>query len=1367
MSALKPEVDSTHDLGTTALRWRNLFVDGITVTDDITVAGNLTVTGATTTVTTTDLQVSDRLISLGTGSTATTSHDIGFIGRHVGSTITAGSFVTGRKYRIKTAGSTTFTDVGAADNSVGTEFVATGAGAGTGTADEVVHVGLFNDRSASKFRLFSTGAELDGGTPATTIDPTHASYSASTLIVLDLEATQDLAVTRDSTIGGTLGVTGVATLGDALNVSGLASLDGGIDVDGAFTVANTTGHIATSGDLTINTTKFVVTGASGNLAINTDKFTVAGATGNTLVAGSLHVDGGATVNSLVVEDLINNRVLIAGAGGEVEDSASLTFDGTTLTVTGAADITTNVDIGGTLDADGAATLGSTLGVSGATTLNSTLAVTGLANLDGGIEVDNGGNKFTVASATGNTAIAGTLDVDGDTDLDAVSISETLGVTGATTLSSTLAVTGATTLSDTLGVTGATTLTTLTTSGISSLRSDVKVGADESGNNAKVTIASATGNLSSDGSGSFGTTLGVTGATTLGNTLGVTGATTLGGTLAVTGLASLNAGIAVDTDKFTVADATGNTVIAGTLALTGAGTFTADLLPSADGGADLGADLTRWGHVYTDALDVTGASDLDGALDVAGATTLSSTLGVTGATTLSSTLGVTGATTLSDTLGVSGAATLSSTLGVTGLANLNGGIEVDNGGNKFTVDTSGNINSSGNLVLAGNLTVNGVTTTVNSTTVTIDDPVFTLGGDAAPGSDDDKDRGIEFRWHTEGAGGEAKVGFFGFDDSEGKFTFIPQATNTAEVFSGNVGDVKFGGGTFTSLDCGTISPSSGDLTISASGNVIIDDVFNVTGATTLSSTLGVTGATTLGSTLAVAGLASLNAGIAVDTNKFTVADATGDTVIAGTLDVAGNTDLDVLNVAGAATLSSTLGVTGATTLSDTLGVSGATTLSSTLAVVGLASLNAGIAVDTNKFTVADTTGDTAIAGTLDVAGLASLDGGIDVDGAFTVADSTGNIATTGTLDVGGLASLDGGIDVDGAFTVADTSGNIATTGSLHVDAGATVNSLIVEDLTNDRVLIAGVSSEVEDSANLTFDGTTLTATDIHISNSTASSSSITGALTVAGGAGIADDLYVGDTLSAGGDITINGTTAVNTGDNDKLLIKHKSSATIDTAIQVVVNDAEEATGLSRFKVDSSGNVTMSGTLTVSNSITSSAGQLQIADSLVALNSGATADVDIGVYGKDSSNKYLGLIYDTSLTTPRFRLYHQLATEPTTNSVSFGSGEAAILEVGGLTTDGAITHSVTETTSGAYVVDNDQSDYIINATHGVTLLADGVAAPAGRELLIVNTSGSAINVTTNDTANLYVGGSATGLGSGHSLAANSSLKIVGVGGHWYAI
>jgi len=92
-----------------------------------------------------------------------------------------------------------------------------------------------------------------------------------------------------------------------------------------------------------------------------------------------------------------------------------------------------------------------------------------------------------------------------------------------------------------------------------------------------------------------------------------------------------------------------------------------------------------------------------------------------------------------------------------------------------------------LVIKGDLQVEGTTTTVDSTTVTIEDPIFTLGGEALTG-DDDKDRGIEFKYHN---GTSAKVGFFGYDDSAGKFTFIADATNSSEVFSGSAGDVAFG------------------------------------------------------------------------------------------------------------------------------------------------------------------------------------------------------------------------------------------------------------------------------------------------------------------------------------------------------------------------------------------------------------------------------------------------------------------------------------------------------------------------------------------------------------------------------------------------
>lgn len=53
--------------------------------------------------------------------------------KQITSVITAGAFVVGTTYKILTIGTTDFTLVGAASNTVGEIFVATGVGAGTGT----------------------------------------------------------------------------------------------------------------------------------------------------------------------------------------------------------------------------------------------------------------------------------------------------------------------------------------------------------------------------------------------------------------------------------------------------------------------------------------------------------------------------------------------------------------------------------------------------------------------------------------------------------------------------------------------------------------------------------------------------------------------------------------------------------------------------------------------------------------------------------------------------------------------------------------------------------------------------------------------------------------------------------------------------------------------------------------------------------------------------------------------------------------------------------------------------------------------------------------------------------------------------------
>jgi hypothetical protein len=110
----------------------------------------------------------------------------------------------------------------------------------------------------------------------------------------------------------------------------------------------------------------------------------------------------------------------------------------------------------------------------------------------------------------------------------------------------------------------------------------------------------------------------------------------------------------------------------------------------------------------------------------------------------------------------------------------------------TISTSGNGTVGGNLTVTGNLTVNGTTTTVNSDTMTVDDPVIILGtsgGVPIAATDGGKDRGIAFNYFADSAG---RTGFFGYDASANEFVFLNRATVTNDVAAGlSFGNVRIG------------------------------------------------------------------------------------------------------------------------------------------------------------------------------------------------------------------------------------------------------------------------------------------------------------------------------------------------------------------------------------------------------------------------------------------------------------------------------------------------------------------------------------------------------------------------------------------------
>ena len=208
----------------------------------------------------------------------------------------------------------------------------------------------------------------------------------------------------------------------------------------------------------------------------------------------------------------------------------------------------------------------------------------------------------------------------------------------------------------------------------------------------------------------------------------------------------------------------------------AGTVVASKAVVVDSNKDIASfrNVTLTGELDAATLDLSGSADIDGSLDVDGTTNLDNTdidgsLTVDGAVDINATTFDIDAT---DDIDID----TSDTTGGIAIGTATSGVPISLG--HTTSETTVN----DNLTVTGNLTVSGTTVTVNSTTVSVADPVFELG---ASGSDDNLDRGIKMKYNASGA----KFAFMGYDDSDGKFAMIPDASDSSSVFSGAKGTLK--------------------------------------------------------------------------------------------------------------------------------------------------------------------------------------------------------------------------------------------------------------------------------------------------------------------------------------------------------------------------------------------------------------------------------------------------------------------------------------------------------------------------------------------------------------------------------------------------
>ena len=143
-----------------------------------------------------------------------------------------------------------------------------------------------------------------------------------------------------------------------------------------------------------------------------------------------------------------------------------------------------------------------------------------------------------------------------------------------------------------------------------------------------------------------------------------------------------------------------------------------------------------------------------------------------------------------------------------------------GANSAAAGTFTTVDTSGNVTVGGNLIVNGSTTTIESTTLSIEDPLLILAKNNSGGNANTYDQGILFN-----RGSFSNVAFF-WDESADEFAFATTSAETGAT-AGNItidSYQKFHAGIIvagTSLDTGAIKAVDGTaaITIASSTGVI--------------------------------------------------------------------------------------------------------------------------------------------------------------------------------------------------------------------------------------------------------------------------------------------------------------------------------------------------------------------------------------------------------------------------------------------------------------------------------------------------------------------------------------------------------------------
>jgi hypothetical protein len=709
----------------------------------------------------------------------------------------------------------------------------------------------------------------------------------------------------------------------------------------------------------VNTTATTVNFAGAATTINIGA--VSGTTtvnNNTEILGTLEVTGETTLSSVIVSDLTSGRILLAGTSGNVEDSADLTFDGTTLSLVADQDIT------GTLRIIGTTALTLPAGTEG--------DKSGFTAETGQIRFNSTIGQFEGYQGTVWSSLGGVRSVDGLTYItpeDTPGASDntlrfyTNGVLSASLSETALNVESTVTNTNINATTDSTSITTgaLVVAGGVGIAGNINAGADLivdgdiASNGGELTTSATTFNLLNANA----TTVNFAGA-----------ATTLSIGAAI-GTTTINTDLVID----------GTTEVRGSI------------VPNLDSAYDLGSATQRFRDIYLSGNTIYLGDETIRIVD-------------------------------SDTIEFSGKALVNESL-----------------------DVLGNASIGGELIITGDLTVNGTTTTINSTTVSVDDINIILGSTDSPTNATAEGGGITLR-----------------GDTDKTFNWVGTTASWTSSENLDIGSGKsFKIATIDVLTNSTVLGSA--TTASVAPNATVLTVGATSGTITIrNTTVAVTNNLTVGGTAAVTGNLTVGA-------VFEVLAASGNTDIAGTI-----------NADGAATFGSTVSATGLVTANNGLTVAG-----SDVAATEYFRITNGT---TDRFVVDSASGNTTISGTLNVTGsstlaaLSATTGGFSGQITSTVATGTAPIVIASTTKVTNLnADLLDGYNTDENNTastiVVRTAANRVNVSGVEL-SGSTGTTVLQTETSASGVLTLPATSDTLVAKNTTD---TFTNKTINLANNT--------------------------------------------------------------------------------------------------------------------------------------------------------------------------------------------------------------------------------------------------------------------------------------------